>query len=42
MKVFWLRLGEYVYKASEEYILERKIFKLTNNLLEVVLENYGK
>jgi hypothetical protein len=42
VKVFWLRLGEYVYEASEEYILERKIFKLTNELFEVVLENYGK
>jgi hypothetical protein len=38
MKVFWLCLGEYLYEASEEYILERKIFKLTNKLLEVVLK----
>jgi hypothetical protein len=29
-------------KASEEYILEGKIFKLQNKLLEVVLENYGE
>ena len=38
MKVFWLRIGEYVYEASVECILERKIFKLTNELLEVNLE----
>jgi hypothetical protein len=31
-----------LYEASEEYILEGKIFKLTNDLLEAVLENYGK
>ncbi len=37
-----LHLGEYLYEASEEYVLEGKIFKLTNKLLEVVLENYGK
>jgi hypothetical protein len=42
VKVFWLRLGEYLYEASGEYILERKIFKPTNKLLEVVLENNGK
>ncbi len=42
MKVFWLRPGEYLYEASEEYILEGKIFKQTNKLLEVILENYGK
>jgi hypothetical protein len=40
--VFWLRLGEYSYEASEEYILEGKIFKLTNKLSEVILEKYGK
>jgi hypothetical protein len=38
VKVFWLHLGEYSYEASEEDISERKIFKLTNELLEVVLE----
>jgi hypothetical protein len=42
VKVFWLRLGEYLYEASEEYILEEKIFKLPTELSEVVLENYGK
>jgi hypothetical protein len=42
LMVFWLHLGEYSYEASEEYILEGKIFKLANELLEVVLENYGK
>jgi hypothetical protein len=42
VKVFWLRLGQYLYEASEENILEGKIFQLTNELLEVVLENYGK
>jgi hypothetical protein len=29
-------------EASEEYILEGKMFKPTNELWEVVLENYGK
>jgi hypothetical protein len=24
VKVFWLRIGEYLYEASEEYILEGK------------------
>ncbi len=36
------RQGEYLYEASEEYISEEKIFKLTKKLLEVVLENYGE
>jgi hypothetical protein len=40
--VFYLRLGEYLYEANEEYILEGKIFKLTDKLSEVVLENYGE
>ncbi len=42
MKVFWLRVGKYLYEASEKYILEGKTFKLTNELLEVAVENYGK
>jgi hypothetical protein len=42
VKVFWLHVEEYLYEASEEYILERKTFKLTNELLQVVLENYGE
>jgi hypothetical protein len=29
-------------KLVNNIFLERKIFKLTNKLLEVVLENYGK
>ena len=36
------RLEEYLYEASEEYIPEGQIFKLTNMLSEPSLENYGK
>jgi hypothetical protein len=31
-----------LYEASEEYISKGKIFKLTNELAEVILENYGE
>ncbi len=35
VKIFWLRLGEYLYEASEKYILEGKIFKLTNSFRKI-------